>query len=190
MSQTTTQLTCSNQCCSYSIAPYSCIFASYNPYPPTQETKIKKAGSFIYDRQHNKILLVQSRGQLWGPPKGSMQDNETTLECSIREVKEETGIDITEADLNGSIVVKQKALYYFMETDMSRHPVEPQYHIKDNDANGIGWFNVDCLNDLILSGHISVNQHCRILIKRIFNKDIIYNTITFCQKKRLLLPQE
>jgi 8-oxo-dGTP pyrophosphatase MutT (NUDIX family) len=59
--------------------------------PPT---KLKKAGSFVYTSKKQKILLVQSRGQMWGPPKGSIQPNEEPLECAIREVKEETGLDI------------------------------------------------------------------------------------------------
>uniref|UniRef100_A0A6C0KHD8 Nudix hydrolase domain-containing protein n=1 Tax=viral metagenome TaxID=1070528 RepID=A0A6C0KHD8_9ZZZZ len=174
---------CSNKCCNYTITPYQ---DPYSYYPSKSiDSKIKKAGSFMYDKQNNKILLVQSRGQLWGPPKGSIQDNENPLECALREVKEETGIEIKEAELNsGSITIKTKALYYFMEVNMDKYNVEPQIHVKDNDANGIGWFNVDCLNELIDKRHISINQHCRILIKRIFNKDIVFNAST--QKRRLL----
>ena len=182
-------LKCNNQCCAYTITPYQHV-----PYYPfhshTQsETRIKKAGSFMYDKQNNKILLVQSRGQMWGPPKGSIQDNENPLECALREVKEETGIDIKETELNGSITIKTKAMYYFMDVNMEHYHVEPQSHVKDNDANGIGWFNVDCLNELIESGQISINQHCRILIKKIFNKDIVFNSFSF-PRKRLLQASE
>lgn len=178
---------CNNQCCTYTVTPYMAPFGLYSH--PQSEIKIKKAGSFMYDKRNNKILLVQSRGQMWGPPKGSIQENENPLECAVREVKEETGIDIKEDDLSGSITIKAKALYYFLDLDMEQYPVEPQNHIKDNDANGIGWFNVDCLNELIESGKISINQHCRILIKKIFNKDIVFN-LSSIPYKRLLQPPE
>jgi 8-oxo-dGTP pyrophosphatase MutT (NUDIX family) len=137
--------------------------------PPT---KLKKAGSFVYTSKKQKILLVQSRGQMWGPPKGSIQPNEEPLECAIREVKEETGLDIIESQFIGSIIIKSKALYYFIDTE-DEWDVFPQRHIKDNDANGIGWFNVECLDWWISQG-IVLNQHCRILVKKIFEKDVIH----------------
>lgn len=184
--QTIKHFKCNNQCCAYAISPYQ---NSYVPYQSSKDikTKIKKAGSFMYDKQFNKILLVQSRGQLWGPPKGSIQIDETPDECAMREVKEETGIDIKQEELNESVTIKTKALYYFIEVDMKNYCVEPQNHVKDNDANGIGWFNVDCLNDLIANRHISINQHCRILIKKIFNKDIVFSEISNDQPRKRLL---
>jgi 8-oxo-dGTP pyrophosphatase MutT (NUDIX family) len=185
MNQNNQHFSCPKHCCSYIITPYSHI-SSYIPNTQNVNGKLKKAGSFMYDKKTNKILLVQSRGQLWGPPKGTIQLDENPLECAIREVKEETGISIKEQELTGSTTIKSKALYYFLDVDMNDYHVEPQHHIKDNDANGIGWFNIDCLNELIDTQQISINQHCRILIKKIFNKDIVFNVSH--PKKRLLPP--
>lgn len=175
---------CTKQCCSYTVIPYHQISPYILHFYNNGNGKLKKAGTFMYDKKTNKILLVQSRGQLWGPPKGTIQNDENPLECAIREVKEETGITIEEDVLQGSVTIKSKALYYFLEVNMEEYSVEPQHHIKDNDANGIGWFNVDCLNELIETRKISINQHCRILIKKIFNKDIVFNVSYL--KKRLL----
>lgn len=162
---------CNRECCEYMVTPYVYEDRAYE----RPKTKIKKAGGFIFDRPRQKILLVQSRGQLWGPPKGTMQENETPNECAIREIKEETGFEVSENDFQGYSVIKSKAIYYHIEASSEDLKVIPQSHIENNDANGIGWFHVDCLNDLIESKTISINQHCRLLIKRIFEKNIIFS---------------
>jgi len=165
---------CDKGCCKYTIIPYKQVYYSNNIYDI--KTKIKKAGSFIYNQHSNKILLVQSRGQMWGPPKGTLKPDESILTCAIREVKEETGIELDESQLKGSVIIKSKAQYYFTELQDSDEFLTPQSSVEDNDANGIGWFNIDCLNKLISEGKIFINQHCRLLIKKIFDKEISYNT--------------
>jgi len=170
---------CETGCCKYSIIPYRQYYYSNNIH--SIQSKIKKAGSFIYNPKTSKILLVQSRGQLWGPPKGTLKCDESIVNCAIREVKEETGIDITESQFQGDMLVNSKARYYFTELDLDEKDdnfLLPQVNSLDkeaNDANGIGWFNVNCLNKLISDGKIFINQHCRILIKKIFDKEILYN---------------
>lgn len=43
----------------------------------------------------DKVLLVQNiKGKHWSFPKGHMEDGETEKETAIREVKEETNIDV------------------------------------------------------------------------------------------------
>lgn len=171
-----TTLNCENKCCNYIITDYkhpsnfdknNCNWREQNV-----EKKIKKAGAFVYDKKQNKILLVQSRGQYWGPPKGSMDKEETIKECAVREVKEETGIDISPDSLERFYIVKGKALYYYYE--LEENEIYVQNHIKDNDANGIGWFSVECLPYLIKEKKITINQHCKILIKRYLDFDIDY----------------
>ncbi len=168
-------LKCDKNCCIYTIIPYKQTYYSNNIHQI--QTKIKKAGCFIYTKS-GKVLLVQSRGQMWGPPKGTIKQDEDIVSCAIREVEEETGISINPDVFKGDVVIKSKAQYFFVEKDHEDEEnsiLKPQAHIEDNDANGIGWFCIDCLNDLIKNGKIYINQHCRLLIKRVFNKDIIYS---------------
>jgi len=127
--------------------------------------KRQKAGIFIYDPGKKKILLVQSRGHLWGPPKGTVLDEEESSEdCAIREVKEETGLDIIKSELSKYIKIKNNATYFYLE--MPECSVEVQTQIENNDANGIGWIKTDCLDKLIKDRKIMLNQHCRVVIQR------------------------
>ena len=68
-----------------------------------------KGGAILHDSKTNRILLVQSRGKLWGIPKGTKDNNETIEECSIREVKEETGL-----------IIDSNNLKYFTEVNNGR----------------------------------------------------------------------
>lgn len=167
--------TCEKKCCNYCVIPYhNVIFSHYDNYEETEQ-KIKKAGCFIYDLNNRKILLVQSRGQFWGPPKGGVNKNESLVECACREVNEETGMIVKEEQFIGNVIVKNKAMYYLTPFIQGDSMLLPQKHIDNNDANGIGWFSVDCLNDLINKKKIDINQHCRLLIKKIFDTNIVFN---------------
>ena len=52
-----------NKCCSFEIKNYTKI--DFIP--------ISKKAGVHFDIQNNKVLLVQSRGNLWGCPKGSVE---------------------------------------------------------------------------------------------------------------------
>ena len=148
---------CNNKCCKISVEPY----IQKDTFLDNKINK-QKAGIFIFDKKHNKILLVQSRGNLWGIPKGSFEDGETKEECAIREVFEETGIKIDKELLDNRryLTIADNCFYYYFE--MEEIPVEIQKNINNeaNDANGIGWINLTCLQELIKQGLINLNNHC------------------------------
>ena len=60
----------------------------------------RKAGVVIFNPPSKSVLLVQSRGNLWGFPKGSIEENETIEAAAIREVKEETGYELKKNELH------------------------------------------------------------------------------------------
>lgn len=58
----------------------------------------KSCGGIIFykTKQNTKILLVKNNnGRYWSFPKGHIEDGETEQETAIREIKEETGLDVT-----------------------------------------------------------------------------------------------
>jgi len=168
---TNKELLCINNCCKYKITPYFYDFKS----SIILNKVIKKAGCFIYDESKNKVLLVQSRGQMWGCPKGSLKDNERSIECAIREVKEETGIGIDFKELKESVVIDNKVEYFIYKMEENEVYVQTNNDSEANDANGIGWFHIDCLDELIKNGIININQNCRILIRKILKKNLSFN---------------
>lgn len=157
---------CEKGCCPIKVK----IYSPHGKLLP-KARNAKKAGVFIYDPKKDKVLLVQSRGQLWGPPKGTIEyeQDETPVQCAIREVKEETGLNVKVSDFIQAIQVKNSATYYYVERD-SCDDVKVQDHDLDNDANGITWIKLDCLEQVIKSGKIILNQHCKIAFKKFMDK--------------------
>ncbi len=135
----------------------------------------RKAGIFIYDPNKNKVLIVQSRGNLWGLPKGTMKMGESDKQCAIREVKEETGLMIKEDEFIKSTIIRNRATYFYIEREMC--DIKIQDHIKNNDANALGWITPECLEQCIIDGCITLNQHCRIVFRRFLG--IIFSHSTF-----------
>jgi|LakMenEpi03Aug12_release.lakeMendotaPanAssembly.Ray.scaffolds.fasta_scaffold266561_3 8-oxo-dGTP pyrophosphatase MutT (NUDIX family) len=150
---------CHNGCCKIMIKTYKESF----------DSKIrgykKKAGVFIYDPNTNKVLIVQSRGNLWGAPKGAIENGETNVECAIREVKEETGLIICEENLTRSVIICNQATYFYLE--MGECDVKIEENCLQNDATGIGWIKLECLKKYIKLGNLNINQHFRILLLKL-----------------------
>lgn len=158
---------CYNKCCKFLIEPY---IESNSPIKENGSNK--KAGVFIFDIDKNKILLVQSRGNLWGIPKGTFEKDEDNLTCAVREVKEETGIDVNKTELQNPLLIRNSATYYYINKRVC--DVNLQKNIVNNDANGIGWINICCLKEMITEGHMKLNHHCRVCIKHFLNINLPY----------------
>ena len=54
--------------------------------------KEKSCGCIIIE--NNKVLLIQQTKGHWGFPKGHVEISETEIETAMREVKEETNLDV------------------------------------------------------------------------------------------------
>ncbi len=54
--------------------------------------KEKSCGCIIIE--NDKVLLLQQVEGHWGFPKGHMEKNETEIQTALREVKEETNLDV------------------------------------------------------------------------------------------------
>lgn len=158
----TENFTCIKKCCKIKIKRFE----------RSKDYKFKrnrfKAGVFIYDPDRDKVLLVQSRGNLWGPPKGTVNYQEPSIQCAKREVMEETGINISKCIFTKAVMIRNNAIYYYLE--LSERDMFIQEHIEGNDANGICWIKPDCLNDCIKEGNMSITQHCRIVFAKFQNR--------------------
>ena len=67
---------------------FLCQFKKY-------KSSINTNGGIILNNLLEKVLLVKSPHGSWSFPKGKLHDMETDEQCAIREVKEETNLDIS-----------------------------------------------------------------------------------------------
>ncbi|MBL4898370.1 MAG: NUDIX domain-containing protein [Colwellia sp.] len=169
-------VTCPLGCCALEITPY--ISREYISY--INSPKRWKAGVFLFDPKYNKILLVQSHGKFWGVPKGTKNEGEEDIECAIREVREETGLELSNVDFSTlrRVKIKNRSVYYYL--NIEDYEVDPSISNKEdfrtvsvqrtfkivNDANSIGWIKLSCLKMLCDSGFIELNLHTKKLLKQ------------------------
>jgi len=152
---------CDKKCCSIEVLETSTSFIF-----PKKENK-SKAGVLFFNPEDHRVILVQSIGETWGLPKGKMEKDETNYECAIREVREETGIEVEKKDFLKSIKIK-KTVYFYTEKIIEK-PLKIQ-DIKDNDVFGITNIKLSCLEDCISSGKIILSQQCKIALRYFLKK--------------------
>lgn len=66
----------------------------------TQIKETKSAGIVLYDRTGH-VLLLEQYGKSWSVPKGHVKEGEELDEAALRELKEETSIDMWSGNLLG-----------------------------------------------------------------------------------------
>ncbi len=152
---------CKKMCCTLFISDYI-----ENSNKVIDNIRKFKSGIILHNTHEDKILLVQSRGNLWGFPKGSFEENENFKTCALRELKEETGISIDITELNKFYKINQEVKYFYVEYNENKE-INIQ-NTNGNDANSIGWINLDCLNTLVEEGDIKLNFHAKKCLKKFF----------------------
>ena len=55
--------------------------------------KVKSCGFLIYRTQPQRSILLMKHPKRWDLPKGHVDEGETNMECALRELQEETGIE-------------------------------------------------------------------------------------------------
>ena len=94
--------------------------------------------------ENNKILLIRQISGMWGFPKGHVEEGETEEQTAIREVKEETNIDV-QVDSSKRYVMhyktdkgKYKEVVFFIGKKMGGYlRMQPEEIIE------AGWFDYE-----------------------------------------------
>lgn len=94
---------------------------------------IESAGGLVCNHNHH-ILLMFKRGK-WDMPKGRVESKQTREECALREVQEETGLEIDRLEITGKLVstwhtTRHQNTRYLKKT----HWYLMQYHGDDDDT--------------------------------------------------------
>lgn len=102
----------------------------------------KSCGCIIIDE--GKVLLVKQVEGHWGFPKGHVEENETEVQTAIREVKEETNIDV---EVNQNYRYEEnyitdrgnnKTVIYFLAKKISNDIINQECEVEE-----VKWFTVD-----------------------------------------------
>ena len=109
----------------------------------------------------NKILIIQSRGRLWGVPKGGIESGESAIECAFRELAEESGIVIDFKTANYNTLHLKNGVYFRLELDK----MQDAQVADTNDSTGVGWITKHCLLTLVNAGRISCTRDLFRLLK-------------------------
>ena len=112
------------------------------------------ADCIVFTRENTPQVLLIERGDepfkgCWAFPGGFMDMDETTEQCAIRELKEETGLEVTDVQQIGTYSKVDRDPRGRTITVAYLAVVESQMEVKgQDDAAKAQWFPIDALPDL------------------------------------------
>ena len=106
-----------------------------NDRKPRKRQHGEKAASHCMVVFENEVLIVRAkRKQVWQPVGGKIEGSETTEQCILREVKEETGLDLCGANFQlcpeATYEQTMKSDVYFC-TALSKPVIQPGNEIQE-----------------------------------------------------------
>ncbi len=124
----------------------------------------KSCGCVVFN--DNKVLIVKSLNGVYGFPKGHIEENETDVECAIRETFEETGINVS-VDCNNSFKIS-----YFVNENILKNVIffiafvngENVIKVQEDELDDAFWIDIDEVNDILSFNNL------KDLWKDIYNK--------------------
>ena len=106
----------------------------------------KSCGALVYRRHREQIelLLIKNRyGGHWSFPKGHVEGRETEVQTALREVKEETGLDISlQSGFRHAVeyiprpYVKKQVVYFLGEATSN------DLHMQEEEISRIIWMDI------------------------------------------------
>ncbi|MEN2993840.1 MAG: NUDIX hydrolase [Thermodesulfovibrio sp.] len=110
--------------------------------------RVFSAGGVVYKKENDiiKVLLISTKdGKVWSLPKGIIEKGETAHETALREIKEETGVDVKIVDELGEVsywFVMEDEKYFKTVKYFLAEYVEGQIN-PDWEINSAQWFNIE-----------------------------------------------
>lgn len=94
----------------------------------------------------NNAAMKDPKKSYWGFPKGHLEEKETSEEAALREVKEETGLDVKVIKKIGSskyIFLNKGEKIFKVVTIFLMEYIGGEIKIQDKELLGADWFSLD-----------------------------------------------
>jgi ADP-ribose pyrophosphatase YjhB (NUDIX family) len=125
-----------------------------DPTAPKANSIVVATSVFVEDDDERILLIRRADNCLWSLPGGGMEPGETVIGCAVREVKEETGIDI---DVTGLVGIFSNPSHVVAYPDgeirqgfsicVSARPVAGNLRTSDESAE-VAWVSYDEVTEL------------------------------------------
>lgn len=181
---------------------------------------VKSAGAIIidpwenmYNHKYYNILCIKQRlGMSWGLPKGHVEQGETLYESSVRELCEETGIDlhklvsgkdylpvilypenIKQNTHNNHTVIKK--IHFFVFVLLKRGSTFARTNYDRHEIADVSWINVNTNKLLIQKNYNNHKYQQHFDSNRTLSESSIANLCEICKKtcvflKKILNPEQ
>ncbi len=123
------------------------------------------ATTLVFNNKNELLLNLRSDTNTWGIPGGSKELNETLEQCAIRELKEETNINVNDLEL---ITVLSGKEYYFkypnedeLDCVIALYKVsnyDGELNINDRESKELKFFSLDNLPELESRAKAIINK--------------------------------
>lgn len=103
----------------------------------------KSCGAVIWRpcRKDEHEYLMIRHGNHWSFPKGHVEDNETEIRTALREIKEETGLDVALDSRFREVVSYQTKMGHFKDVVFFiAQPIYGREHAQEAEIQDMGWF--------------------------------------------------
>lgn len=122
-----------------------------------ERKKVTSCGAVTWRRVGGRleVLLIKqfARKEKWGIPKGHINDCETLEACAVREVREETGVEVRLStrlpDCHVTNHNEDKTVVAWLAQPAGGNE-EPNINDPDSEVADARWFSIDKLPDIVV----------------------------------------
>lgn len=129
-----------------------------DPKAPTANSLVPATSAVVEDGRGRILLHLRADNGLWSIPGGGMEPGETVAECVIREVREETGVEVEPGRVIGIYSDPRRVSAYDdgevrQEFSICLACRETGGSLDDGDdeSDAVGWFTASEIRELDLT---------------------------------------
>ena len=113
------------------------------------QKQIPRCGGVLFNEDMTHVLLVKSYSGYWGLPVGKINEQESKIDCAIRETNEEVSFDIShQMDKSYKYVNDNGRKYYLFK--VCNVPFDHKFHTTTrNEIRIIQWVDILCVKDYL-----------------------------------------